>query len=157
MGLLFEDAFKTFNEDLWMTVSKLDNKRRVKPFDVSKHIKQWLITDILTRAIASGNWTIKRFRMQRQGVTQLVSRLSYMAAYGHMTRVTSLFEKTRKVSALKLVMLYVVSTFTEILHNISQNYLPQCYPKLVSYNLLRFENMPITLGGPNAELHCQIF
>ncbi|VUZ43037.1 unnamed protein product [Hymenolepis diminuta] len=103
VGLLFEDAFKTFNEDLWMTVSKLDAKRRVGPFDISRHIKTWLITDHLNRAISSGNWIIKRFRMQRQGITQLVSRLSYVSAIGHMTRVTSLFEKTRKIAGPRAI------------------------------------------------------
>ena len=78
-------------------------KRRVRPFDIFRHVKTWLITEQLNRAISTGNWIIKRFRMMRQGVTQLVSRLSYVAALGHMTRVTSLFEKTRKVSSFFLV------------------------------------------------------
>uniref|UniRef100_A0A5K3EII2 DNA-directed RNA polymerase subunit beta n=1 Tax=Mesocestoides corti TaxID=53468 RepID=A0A5K3EII2_MESCO len=103
IALLFEDIFKTFNEDLWLTVSKLDTKRRVAPFDISRHIKTWLITDQLNRAISTGNWVIKRFRMMRQGVTQLVSRLSYVAALGHMTRVTSQFEKTRKIAGPRAI------------------------------------------------------
>lgn len=99
LSLLFEDLFKHFNSDLKKATDMILSKpNRAQAFDVIKTIRPDSIAYGMMTAISSGNWVLKRFRMDRAGVTQVLSRLSYISALGMMTRVNSQFEKTRKVS-----------------------------------------------------------
>lgn len=101
LSLLFEDLFKRFNSDLKRAIDKvLARPHRAQEFDAARllSLQTGLITQGLERSIATGNWSVKRFKMERAGITQVLSRLSYVAALGMMTRITSQFEKTRKVS-----------------------------------------------------------
>lgn len=98
LELLFEDIIKRFNGELATIANNNIPKVRVAQFDIAKHIKQDIITNSLNNAIATGNWSIKRFRMERSGVTQVLSRLSYISCLGMMTKIVSQFEKTRKTS-----------------------------------------------------------
>ena len=99
IALLFEDLFKRFNSELKMITDKTMSKpNRTQVFDVVKHIRPDIITNGLVSHISTGNWNIKRFRMERVGVSQVLSRLSYISALGMMTRIQSQFEKTRKTS-----------------------------------------------------------
>lgn len=101
LSLLFEDLFKKFNHDIKLSIDKVLNKPvRTAEFDaltvMQVHANH--ITAGMNRAISTGNWDLKRFRMKRAGVTHVLSRLSYISALGMMTRITSQFEKTRKIS-----------------------------------------------------------
>ncbi|XP_078366537.1 DNA-directed RNA polymerase III subunit RPC2-like [Oculina patagonica] len=98
LSLLFEDLFKRFNAELKKIADQTIPKPRAAQFDIVKHMRQDQITHGLVHAITSGNWIIKRFNMHRAGVTQVLSRLSFISALGMMTRISSQFEKTRKVS-----------------------------------------------------------
>lgn len=98
MAMLFEDLFKRMNNELKLIADKNIPKIKAAQFDVLKHIRAATISIGLENAIATGNWSIKRFKMERAGVAQVLSRLNYISALGMMTRVNSQFEKTRKVS-----------------------------------------------------------
>ena len=101
ISLLFEDLFKQFVTSLKFNVENFFKKpNRATTYDPEGAISGSgsVITQGLNRAISSGNWHVKRFNMQRAGVTHVLSRLSYIAALGMMTRISSQFEKTRKVS-----------------------------------------------------------
>lgn len=99
LALLFEDLFKRFNFELKKTADAILAKpNRAAQFDILKSIRQDTISNGLNNALSTGNWNVKRFRMERAGVTQVLSRLSFIAALGMMTRINSQFEKTRKVS-----------------------------------------------------------
>lgn len=94
-----EDLFKTFCSQIRREASSsLSKKSRASQFDVIRYIKADYISRGLETAISSGNWRIRRFRMDRAGITQTVTRLSYLSSLGTMTKVNSQFEKSRKVS-----------------------------------------------------------
>ena len=101
LSLLFEDLFKKFNHDIKTNIDKVLKKTaRATEFDAITHFTMHgsHITTGFVRAISTGNWSLKRFKMERAGVTHVLSRLSYISALGMMTRIQSQFEKTRKVS-----------------------------------------------------------
>ncbi|KAK3155785.1 hypothetical protein QOZ80_2AG0098620 [Eleusine coracana subsp. coracana] len=98
ISLLFEDLFKSLNSEAVDQMNKCIEKHHSSPADFSQLIKHEKMSMELERAISTGNWDIKRFKMHRKGVSQVLSRLSYMASLGYMTRITPQFEKTRKTS-----------------------------------------------------------
>lgn len=99
LSLLFEDLFKTMNDEARKNIdATLSKTSRSSRFDMSQYIVKDSITVGLERTLSTGNWDVKRFRMHRKGMTQVVARLSYIGTLGHMTKISPQFEKSRKVS-----------------------------------------------------------
>jgi DNA-directed RNA polymerase III subunit RPC2 len=98
LASLFEDLFKRMNTDLKRLVHlQLSKRNKSSPFDVVKYIRSTIISDGVDAAFLSGNWTLKHFHSQLSGVTQDLSRLSFISTLGMMNRINTQYQKTRKV------------------------------------------------------------
>ncbi|KAF8819721.1 Dna-directed Rna polymerase III RPC2 [Cardiosporidium cionae] len=109
VALLFEDLFKRFSAQIKKQAdqslgrfhqTRLSSRKGDEtPYpDCFRNLLSDIITRGMQAAISTGNWNIKRFKMERSGVAQVLSRLSFIATLGMMTRINSQFEKGRKVS-----------------------------------------------------------
>ena len=100
LSLLFEDLFKVFNQAVQAEAEKsLAKSQRASAFDFEGIMrKQTHITNGMQYAISSGNWVIKRFKVDKRGVTQVLCRYSYIAALGMMTRVASGVDASLKLA-----------------------------------------------------------
>lgn len=109
ISILFEDLFKAFLGQLkkqidatltrhYEVVSNYHSAGKVKYPDCLVSLPTDIITRGMQATISTGNWSIKRFRIERSGVSQVLSRLSYISCLGMMTKTNSQFEKGRKVS-----------------------------------------------------------
>ncbi|KAG6628381.1 hypothetical protein I3843_14G012200 [Carya illinoinensis] len=99
ISLLFEDLFKSMIEEVKkrmdMNMARLSRSSR---FDPLQYVRGDSISAGLERTLSTGNFNVKRFRMDRKGMTQVLARLSFIGTLGHMTRISPQFEKSRKVS-----------------------------------------------------------
>ena len=98
ISLLFEDLFKKYNSDLKKIIDQTLIKSGNEDIDIYHLMNSDIITHGLASSISNGNWNVKRFKMHRSGVTELLNRMTYISALGMMTRINSQFEKTRKIS-----------------------------------------------------------
>ncbi|CDW58831.1 DNA-directed RNA polymerase [Trichuris trichiura] len=98
IAVLFEDLFRRLNKELSTIVDKnMLKEEKTTKFDIAECIPKKTITSGLTMAIATGNWSVQRYSLDRRGVTRVVSSLSYASAFDSMRRMTTQYEWSRKV------------------------------------------------------------
>ena len=95
---ILSDLFKKYNSDLKKTIDQTLIRAGNENINIRSLMNSDIITHGLASSIANGNWNVKRFKMHRSGVTELLNRMTYISALGMMTRINSQFEKTRKIS-----------------------------------------------------------
>lgn len=112
LGYQFEDKFKTWREDFkrriddslrrYMTKKSQSTSAIGSALDFYPDVLAEKPSDSITKgmqtALSTGNWNIKRFKMEKSGVAQTVSRFSYIAALGIMTRLVGNVEKGMKLA-----------------------------------------------------------
>lgn len=93
--------WQNFNRELSRVAQQhLSRATQAGSFDILSHFPTGTLTNGLRVALATGNWNLIRFNMERSGITQVLSRLSYLATLGMMGRIRSQFEKSRKISGV---------------------------------------------------------
>ena len=102
IAFLFEDLFKKYNsflkKNLDQILIKSGNENNIDINIINNLMNSDIITHGLINSISTGNWNVKRFKMKRSGITEVLNRMTYISALGMMTRINSQYEKTRKTS-----------------------------------------------------------
>jgi DNA-directed RNA polymerase II subunit RPB2 len=79
----------------WRTTGQLINLLSVN--NLYKIVRPSIITAGMTYALATGNWGIKNSRSCKQGVAQVLNRMTFNATISHLRRVNTRIEKTGKL------------------------------------------------------------
>ena len=85
---------KDINRGAWRATNKFINV--IGKSNVYKLIKATIIEAGLKYGLATGNWGVKTSR-PRQGVAQVLNRMTYVATLSHLRRINTAIEKTGKL------------------------------------------------------------
>jgi len=87
---------KEVNSGLWNI--KENYSEIINEISINKIIKKSIIENILKGALATGNWGIKS-NTNKQGVSQVLNRLTFMSSLSHLRRVSTPVDATGKLIA----------------------------------------------------------
>lgn len=87
---------KEINTGSWKATGKFNNV--INKVNIYKIVKSTILESGLKYALATGNWGIKSNK-NKQGVAQVLNRMTYNATLSHLRRVNTPLEKTGKLVA----------------------------------------------------------
>lgn len=97
-GKLIKDCknmiYKELNSGMWKSAQNVDTL--INNHNIYKIIKPTTIESGLKYGLATGNWGIKNIN-SKQGVAQVLNRLTYYATLSHLRRVNTPIEKSGKL------------------------------------------------------------
>ena len=85
---------KEINSGMWTINNNF--KDIINEINISKIIKQNYIENILKGALATGNWGLKT-NTNKQGVSQVLNRLTFMSTLSHLRRVSTPIDNSGKL------------------------------------------------------------
>jgi len=87
---------KEVSSGLWIITN--EHNEIVNELNISKMIKSSYIENILKSALATGNWGMKN-NINKQGVSQVLNRLTFMSTLSHLRRISTPVDSTGKLIA----------------------------------------------------------
>jgi len=86
--------------NLWRANQNCTNADIISDSNIHRYFKQSLLDSWLKYSLSTGNWGIKSigsFQNIRQGVSQVLNRMSYVSTLSHLRRINTAMEKNGKL------------------------------------------------------------
>ena len=104
MGNLIYQGLNKISKDIKLYINKnisddflsIKDNRIINDINIGKIIKPNFIENILKSALATGNWGLKN-TINRQGVSQVLNRLTSMTLFSHLRRISTPIDSSGKL------------------------------------------------------------
>lgn len=86
--------------NLWRANQSVNNVDIISDSNIHRYFKQSLLDSWLKYSLSTGNWGIKSigsFQNIKQGVSQVLNRMSYISTLSHLRRINTAMEKNGKL------------------------------------------------------------
>ena len=99
LGILFDDLFGKVNKEFKKHIELIIGRKKKDQFlFLNESFKSDIISNGVELALITGNWSIKKYRLERSGITQIISRANQLSCLSNLTKIISSCEKKGKGS-----------------------------------------------------------